>query len=551
MIRIFGRTDTQFLSNGDCVVSPLKAKVHKKDNGDYFLDFEVGLEYIDYFVEGNIVVANTPTGDQAFRIGNVTKNKNRLVSKCFHVFYDSKNYLIADSYVVEKNCNDALEHLNNATEPQSEFQTISDIQTVDSYRCVRKSLYEAIQEVIARWGGHLVRDNFVIAVRQSIGTDNGIVIQYKKNLKDISCHENWTAVCTKILPVGRDGILLNAVDPSASIYVESETQYELPYTKTVTFQQNIDKAEYESETAYLEALVEDLHAQAVAYLEANCVPQVNYTLKANLDRVTDIGDVVEVIDERLGINMMTHVIGYVYDCIFEKYSEVEFGTFSNTLSGLVGNMTATAEKVASEASQGVQDQIIGMMTNSYVVYDGNKILIVDSLPKESATDVITIDHTGIGFSQNGISGAQTSKWSIDGELTLQQSLTLLDTLSAQSVAINGQNIEDFIKSKGVTSGWTWRKYASGIIEMWKQITIDSANVSWSALGSFNQGSSDVTYPFNVAYATIQATMNSCPDNGWIASAGATDNTKTSLNIIREGTTGSMTVNLYVKGIEPS
>ena len=182
MIKVFGQTDTVFSSNGDCVLMPLKAKVHKKDNGDYYLDLETGLEYVDYFVEGNIVVANTPTGDQAFRIGNVTKTKSKLVSKCYHVFYDSQNYLIADSYVVDKNCNDALDHLNNATEPQSEFTTISDVTTVDSYRCVRNSLYEAIMTVIERWGGHLVRDNFNIAIRSSIGQDNGIIVQYKKNL---------------------------------------------------------------------------------------------------------------------------------------------------------------------------------------------------------------------------------------------------------------------------------------------------------------------------------------------------------------------------------
>ena len=47
MIRVFGQTDTQFLSNGDCVVSPLKAKVHKKDNSDYYLELEVYLLFLE------------------------------------------------------------------------------------------------------------------------------------------------------------------------------------------------------------------------------------------------------------------------------------------------------------------------------------------------------------------------------------------------------------------------------------------------------------------------------------------------------------------------
>ena len=81
MIRVFGQTDTIFTSNGDIVLNPLKAKIHKRDNSEYYLELETGLEYIDFIVEGNIVVANTPTGDQAFRLGNVTKTQHKLVSK--------------------------------------------------------------------------------------------------------------------------------------------------------------------------------------------------------------------------------------------------------------------------------------------------------------------------------------------------------------------------------------------------------------------------------------------------------------------------------------
>jgi phage-related protein len=78
MIKVFGQTDRSFVSNGDVVLRPLKARVHKEDNGDYYLDLETGLDYVDYFVEGNIVIANTPQGDQAFRIGNVQKTQSKL-----------------------------------------------------------------------------------------------------------------------------------------------------------------------------------------------------------------------------------------------------------------------------------------------------------------------------------------------------------------------------------------------------------------------------------------------------------------------------------------
>ena len=434
MIRIFSPNDKIFTSNGDVVINPLKAKVHKQDNGDYYLDLEASVDYADYFAEGNIVVANTPQGEQAFRITNPKKTRKKVTVKAWHVFYDSKNYLIADSYVVDMNCNNALDHLNRATEPQTTFTTISDVTTVDSFRCVRKSLYEAIQTVLERWGGHLVRDNFKIGIRQNIGTDNGVVVRYRKNLKELTCEENWDNVVTKLLPVGKDGILLNDLNASASLYVTSSTQYPIPYTKTVSFsQEDIKEEDYKNASGgtdvqrYHTALVNDLKQQAQAYVEANCLPKVNYTLKANLEKLTDVGDTIEVIDERLGLDFMTEVISFDYDCILDKYTEIEFGNFKKTLNGFANSITNEAKQTATNAANSVvsgvtstiTDNVVNTFTRSYVLYDGTKIMIVDAVPKEEARNVILINNNGIAFSNTGVNGQYMSAWSIDGTMNMQ------------------------------------------------------------------------------------------------------------------------------------
>ena len=431
MIKVFAPTDKVFSSNGDVVLQPLRAKVHKEDNGDYYLDLMVGLEYADYIAEGNIVVANTPQGDQPFRITNPQKTNNKITVKAWHVFYDSENYLIADSYVVDKTCNDALDHLNSATEPQSPFETLSDVGTTNSFRCVRKSLYEAVQTVLERWGGHLVRDGFTIEIRNTIGQDNGVTVEYKKNLKDISCEEHWDNVVTQLLPVGKDGLLLNEINPNADIYVYSALQYSIPYTKTVSFSQDdINQEDYADETAYKTALVADLLQQAEEYVDANCVPEVNYTLKANLEKITDVGDTIEVRDHRLSLDMLTNVIAFDYDCILERYTEIEFGNFKQSLSNLVSNITSSVNQdvqeqitdatitIQSDLEQATSD-IWATMGDSYVIYNGDMLLIVDSLPKETATNVIMINNGGIGFSQTGINGTFKSAWTIDGTLNMQ------------------------------------------------------------------------------------------------------------------------------------
>ena len=437
MVKVFGKTDTVFSTNGDAVLHPLKAKVHKEDNGAFYLDLETDLEFLDYLAEGNIVVAPTPQGDQAFRISNIQKTGTKVKTKALHVFYDSQNYLIADSYVVDMNCNSALAHLNSATEPVSAFSTTSDVGTVNSYRCIRKSLYQALQTVLSRWGGHLVRNNFAIGISASIGVDNGVTVRYRKNLKEISCTEDWSKVVTKLLPTGKDGIMLNAINSGASIYVTSATQYAIPYTKTVSFSQSdIVEDDYRDEdgnvdaSAYKQALVDDLGQQAQAYVDANCLPKVNYTLKANLEKITDIGDSIQVIDERLGINLLTNVIAYDYDCILGRYTEIQFGNFQQGLSGLVSSLNSQAEIIASEKAEEVAvvlgselqeatDAIMGVLGNSYVIYDGDQILVVDSLPASSAHNVMRINAGGIGFSQGGINGTFNSAWTIDGTLNMQ------------------------------------------------------------------------------------------------------------------------------------
>ena len=502
MIKLFDINDTSFSSNGDKIIIPLRAKVHKEDNGSFYLDLETDLSYVSDLTEGRIIVAPTPQGDQAFRVGNVEKSRTKIKTRCYHVFYDTKNYLIADSYVQDENCNNALDHLNSATDNTSPFTTISDIEVRNSFRCVRKSLYEAIKVVLERWGGHLVRNNFNIGVRANIGQDNGVTVRYAKNLKEITSEENWDNVCTKILPVGSNGLLLNELDNTASIYIESATQYTLPYTKAVSFSQEINKDDYVDgdgnldEEAYTQALLDDLREQATQYLNDNSVPQVNYTLKANLEKITDIGDTIEVIDERLGIDIMTNVISYVYDCILGQYTELEFGNFKKKLSNLISDITSSVNQDTTEQITDVeitlndelekaQEKINSVLGDSYVIYDGDKILVVDTLPKENATNVIKINNGGIAFSQNGINGTFNSAWTIDGTLNMQN--------------INVINfVADLIKGGTLKLGSNLNQ--SGQLEVYDEANNLIAKMNKDGLKMFGQDGSYILMNTQVGFA---------------------------------------------------
>lgn len=434
MIKLFKSTDKIFNSNGDKIIKASKAKVHKEDNGDFYLELECPLVYVDDIVEDAVLVVNLPQSEQAFRVTNVSKTKSKITTKCWHVFYDSKNYLIKDSYVVDKDCADAMEHLNLATEPASQFATFSDITTVGSYRCVRKSLFEALEVVRERWGGHLVRNNFSIGLSQKIGTDTGVVIRYRKNLKEISCEENWDEVVTKLLPVGKDGILLNELEPDRSVYLSSAQSYSVPYTKTVSFpQDNIEEEDFKDEdgntdeVAYKTALVEDLELQGIKYLDENWKPKITYTLRADLENITDIGDTIEVIHEPLSINLTAEVVSFDYDCILKKYTEITFGNFQKTLSSLLADVNNQTNEIVTEQTNQLMnsfsdelaastDEIWDILDGYNIIYEGDKLFILDRLPKRAAQNVIMFDENGLSISYNGLYGTFLKIFDIKGSI---------------------------------------------------------------------------------------------------------------------------------------
>ena len=461
MISVYNSTEKLFDNNGIKILKPEKALIRKEDNGEYSLSIKDNIEYLDFYQEGMIIRTDTPWGKQGFRITNVEVDNNYIILKANHLYFDSKRYVITDSYVVDKNLNDALDYLNNTCETKTPFTTISDIETRNSFRCVRKTLEEAIVTLIERWGGHLVRDNFNIGIRKVIGEDRGVTLEAGKNITKLNSKENWDEVITKILPVGKDGILLEEK------YIKTiDNLYELPYTKVISFSQDeIEESSYENKEKFKEALRIDLKNKAKKYLEDNKFPKVNYVVEAYLKNISDVGDLIRVKHPKCNVELLTNVIALEYDCILEKYKKIEFGNFKSKLKDLVSHVQKQVEEVVkkdtdvkinnlSQELEKSTTSINDSFGKSHVIYENrDELLIVDSLPKENAKYVIKINSKGIGFSENGINGVFNSAWTIDGTLNMQH--------------INVINlVADMIKGGTLKLGSNFNQ--SGILEIYNE-----------------------------------------------------------------------------------
>jgi phage minor structural protein len=411
------------------------------------------IDNLEHYQNGMIVRIPTPWGVQGFRLSNPVVKNNRVEVKGWHLSYDAENYVIADAYAVDKNCNDALNHFNDSTDKPTPFTVTSDITTLNSTRAIRKTLFEVYEWLLSsdKYGGHWFRDNWTLGIRQNVGQDRGVVLSVGKNITDFQQSEIWDDVCTKILPYTTNGEIAILLDET---YVEIEEQlYDIPYTKVIEFENELDADEYATEEEYNNATKVWLKAKAEEYLSINKLPKVNYSIASNIDNVSDVGDTIQVKHPKCNVNILTNVISVQYDAIRQKYIKIEFGNFKKELKNLSQTITAETNKHTEQVVQETQTllkgeldkataEINGVLGNSYVINEGDKILVVDALPKETAKNVLKVSVGGIGFSSSGINGTFTSAWTLDGTLNMQNINVINFTASlikGGTLRLGGQN----------------------------------------------------------------------------------------------------------------
>jgi phage minor structural protein len=430
MIKVYDSNERLFNHNGIKILHPLRADIIKINNGDYYVELQDKIESLDFYQNGMIVRIPTPWGVQGFRLSNPVVKNNKIEVKAWHLTYDAKNYIIADAYAVDKNCNDALEHFNSHTDIQSPFTVLSDISTISSTRAVRRTLFEMYELFISedKYGGYWFRDNWTLGIKQKIGEDRGVVLALGKNITDIQVAEEWDEVCTKILPTTTDGQKAILLDDT---YVElAEELYDIPYTKIVQFDNPYKIEDFATEDEFLAETKAWLREQAEQYIEQHKLPKVNYSVSASITNVSDVGDTIKVKHPKVKIDILTEVISVQYDAIRKKYIQIEFGNFKKELKNLKQHITAETNKhtdaVVEETKVLLENELAdatskinGVLGNSYVINEGDKILVVDALPKETARNVMKISSGGIGFSNSGINGIFTSAWTLDGTLNMQ------------------------------------------------------------------------------------------------------------------------------------
>lgn len=437
MIWIYSANTTDFSNNGlGELTDVLKYKVTEVINGDYQLDViaPINCSMAEYLVEGNILKADVGNDNfQPFRIKRVTKDFRQITIFAQHIFYDLLNNIVINS--APSNLNAAsfgtwiLEHLNYDTS----FTFSSDITATASARYVRKNPVECMigtadNSMINLFGGEIVRDGFNISLNANRGHDRGVRLLVGKNITAIQIVADITALTTRIVPLGFDGLML------PEIYVDSPLIENYPTPKVAKVDFNDIKYDPEDPEAFddIEDAYDALRNRCVELFNSGVdLPALNIkvnwlelskideyrTLYQDLERVS-LGDTITV--QLLGYNYQTEVVKTVYNGLTDMIESFEIGTISASITTAINNAGRNIENQITqsilEAARSNATDLINSAMGGYIYKTDSELYIMDAPTPEEAVRVWRWNINGLGYSSSGINGTYETAITMDGQI---------------------------------------------------------------------------------------------------------------------------------------
>jgi hypothetical protein len=185
----------------------------------------------------------------------------------------------------------------------------------------KESLLANIKKVQEIWGGYLVWDsiNKTVSLRAEATWQNysGFQIRYAKNLKSITRTANYDII-TRLYPFGQDDLDISSVNNGVK-YLEDFSYTSNIYVGIYQNQDISDPQELKDKASeVLSKLCKPRYTYRVQIVDLRTLPEYSHE-----DFI--LGDLVDVIDEQLGINVRTRIIRHKYNVFQPWRCELELG----------------------------------------------------------------------------------------------------------------------------------------------------------------------------------------------------------------------------------
>lgn len=471
---LYAPGETAFDSDGlgllpDC----LSCEVTEERNGIFEASIQyptTGRHYAD-IENGSIVklLPNDTSDPQLFRVYKISAPINQVVTLSLeHISYE-----LGDTPVIRfqasGNAGTALTTLLRAAVVPHRFTAWSDITSANSTEIkepcsVRACLGGKEGSILDVWGGEYEWDNFEVKLHAHRGQQTEVVLEYGKNITDLTQEQNIGEMVTALLPYAKqtvDGADVYTILPEQ--YLEAPTADKFPRLRVGVRDFTGDFAEGEPVT------VDALRAKAQAYIKsANIgVPSVNIKVAFEPLWQTDgnealrplqkvgLGDTLTVRFPALGVDATAKVIKTVYDTLAEKYVSIELGDAKSNLADTIGgvqNSVAEIKKTVDSVDSLIEAEVThatDILTGAdggHVVIkrdDAGKpqeILIMDTEDMATAKKVWRWNMGGFGYSSNGINGPYETAITMDGHI-VGKFITAFTIIGSQIIAGRIQSVD--------------------------------------------------------------------------------------------------------------
>ncbi|HBI7033931.1 hypothetical protein Cp4447_01600 [Clostridium perfringens] len=363
-ITVYDSKEIKFVSNGLAILEDCyRCEVEEVMNGLYNLELEYPTDdnKSKYLVKDNIIKVSTPNGEQPFRIYRVLENLDTTIVYAKHIFFDLVANFLMDCRHKFATCQQALEDILNSTLYKHNFTCSSNIIERSNAYYIRKNPVEAIlteeNSIVSMYNAEILRDKFKIIANDSIGKDNHVIIEYKKNLLGLEKDDDNSDVVTRVIPTG-----LSSKDISImidEIYVDSPliNDYINPIVKEYHFS---DLKEDTEKGITIDEVKRQLKIKAEELFSKDHIdlPKTNYRINfldlSSTEEYKDfkalekvkLGDIVTVRHKEMNIDIKRKVVKYRWDCINKEYIEIELGDLKQTLSKDISNINSKVDSMA-------------------------------------------------------------------------------------------------------------------------------------------------------------------------------------------------------------
>ena len=370
------------------------------------------------------------------------------------------------------------------------------------------------------WGGEFEWDNFDIIQHKERGANNGVVIEYGKNLTKLEQDSDISEIYTDLLPyaVSTDE---EGVETVVTLYEQT-----LPITKTSLTQKKILIKDFTDSFESGESIHHnELRLKAKDYIANNPLgietPALTISFEplwkqpeypAILERVS-LCDTVTVKHTDYGISVQQKVIKTVYDSLLEKYISITLGAVKSNFINEVSNtkaamqtVTETVDRMPTLVNAAINNatKLITGQKGGYVILNGDsetsmpyELLVLDQPNIADAVNVWRWNVGGLGFSSNGYNGPYETAITADGQIVADFITT--GTLLADIIKAG------IISSKDGSSYWN---IDTGEVVIKAYATSDALNTAVDNLeGSIEKVEATFTQTANAISARVTTNEN--------------------------------------------